>query len=161
MTLTYVSGATTDDVVLVVAVWERVPFDRYPLPPRPDHLAPLKPLAPCEPATQAIYLSSDPGDPSRPVSTTLRRSGAVYLWWQRQAPGILHLSFDGREVATDTAWSYNNAGLVMDSVKDGPTGLVTVAVTPEKVTGGWRLMLTQGPFAECARMDGTGYFNGI
>lgn len=145
-----------DGAAFGFAIGERIPFDRYPLPPRPaGTLAPLDLLPPyCAPAicADAVVIRSDPADPIRPVRRTVSWRTLAQIDMVAQTPGLLHVRVNGVEVTTGEWWDYTMTGSGMYGDRGqgwkGPFGLdlrpdemVTVEVVPEHVTGAWRVVL--------------------
>ncbi|WP_410809630.1 hypothetical protein [Micromonospora sp. 067-2] len=140
-----------------LAIGERVPFDRYPLPPRPAALGPLDQAFPagCTEAAcpQAVILRSDPADPTRPVRQTVTWKTMGSIDMVAQTPGLLHLSVNGVQITTAEWWDYTRGGNGMYGDRDGgwkrEFGLdlragdpVTVEAVPEHLTGAWQVVLT-------------------
>lgn len=139
-----------DQGTFALAVGERMRFEDYPLPPRPEPLPPLELSA--EPAD--LELRADPDDPNRPVQQTMSAPGWIHqcdgmLALQSQTPGRLRVLIDGAEVVSATFWSYQPAGYAyrLDSLLDDQCGgleagdQLTVRVEPEHLTGDWRVEL--------------------
>ncbi|MFI7576524.1 hypothetical protein [Micromonospora sp. NPDC049497] len=145
-----------DGATFGIAVGERIPFDRYPLPPRPSATpTPLDRMPPnCAPAAcaDAVVIRSDPTDPLRPVRQTVAWRTLAQIDMVAQTPGLLHVRVNGVEVTTGEWWDYGTSGNGMYGDKDqgwkSPFGLdlrpgdpVTVEIVPEHVTGPWRVVL--------------------
>lgn len=134
-----------------LAVGERVAFEDYPPPPRPETLPPLEPFT--EPVD--VDLRPDPDDPNRPVQQTVpvagtelaRCGGMISL--QSQTPGRLRVLINGKEVVSQTFWSYQPPGYayLLDSMfNDRCAGVewgdeVTITVEPQYLTGDWQVQL--------------------
>lgn len=151
--------ATIPDGTIAMAVRQRVPFEDYPLPPRP------KPLPPFDPArlvleggaTAPLATATSGSDPLDPVTTTVDwPSVAPGDPWLRydvfsQTPGLLQISVDGtgvnmpaefwayEAVSSGSEWSgdisADDLARLGLTIKPGDT--VTLTVTPRYVTGAW------------------------
>ncbi|MEV0720546.1 hypothetical protein, partial [Asanoa sp. NPDC050611] len=129
---------------VALAVGQGVPFDEYPLPPRPaGSLAPLPPAA-----AGAVVLASDPDDPTRSVRRSLTWQDIDSIHMRSQTPGLLHVRVSGVQIATGEWWDYQAGGYgTYGNGKPGfgvsarPGEQVTVEVTPEHVTGAWQVVL--------------------
>jgi hypothetical protein len=149
-----VSATVPDQGDFGLAVGQRVPFDEYPLPPRPKTLAPLDPRMSFVEDKDTIVLKADPADPARPVARAVVWTNAGPIQAFSQTPGFLHVLVDGVEVGTHESWSYElshtgGIGEPHDGRLTGaplpPAGrLVTVRVVPEHVTGDWAVVLGSG-----------------
>lgn len=130
-----------------LAVMRRgVPFEEYPLPPRPDTL----------PALEGTYgrpvileLTPDPADPQRVVSGTFAWSPSYELVVASQTPGFLHVSIAGSPVMTHERWDYQQGSQPLplnDAVLPGiPEGtMVTITAEPEYMTGAWAVWIVRG-----------------
>jgi hypothetical protein len=121
---------------LAAAVGERVPFDAYPLPPRPSRLSPLPVDCP-----GCAVIRSDPANPATAARVTVT--------WPDETPGFLHVTVNDVYVGTGEWWDYEREGFVMDTARWPTTfGLdlgagdeVAVEVLPEYLTGDWQLVL--------------------
>lgn len=147
------------DGTISMAVRQRVPFEDYPKPPRPD---PLPPFDAAElvregSASPPFATATSGGDPLAPFTTTVGwphvPSEQPWLRYDAysQTPGYLQISVDGTEVhmpaefwnysgTSDAAqWSGNisadDLARVGVAVKPGDT--ITVTVTPHYVSGAW------------------------
>jgi hypothetical protein len=144
---------------LALAVMQRVPFDEFPLPPRPETLPPLE-----AGLDDALVLSADLIDPLRPAQATIAWDPDAIVQAQLQTPGYLHISINGIPVMTHEEWGYE-AGIGSFRLGDAaefvdpdlttqlqlPMGTpVTITVEPEHVTGGWGLWLVPPAAAEPA-----------
>ncbi len=142
-----------------IAIGERMPFDRFPLPPRPaGALTPLTQAdlpAGCSEALcqNAIILRSDPQDPTRPVSRELTWPTLTSIDMVSQTPGLLLVRVAGVQVAVGEWWDYQATGTAMygdtggqwkdDFDLDLSRGdRVRIEVVPEHVTGAWQVVLT-------------------
>lgn len=150
---------TVPDGTIAMAVRQRVPFEDYPLPPRPDPLPRFDPaqlgLEGGEPA--AVAMTTGGSDPLAPVTTTIDwpHVAADDPWLRydaySQTPGYLQVSVDGTPVNMPAEfWSYSStpngaqwsATISADdlakldlTIKPGDT--VTLTVTPRYVSGAW------------------------
>ncbi|MFC7246292.1 SigE family RNA polymerase sigma factor [Catellatospora aurea] len=146
ITLTVVGAATPsdqrapDDGVMAVAVAEHVPFEQYPLPPRPARLDPLE-----GPDTAPGRVRLD-GPEAQVISGVWR--GSLTFRARAQTPGSLLVSVNGIPVENFMWWDYEQgyqAGLLdVDSADARRLGLVTgqtvvITVEPEHMTGDWWL----------------------
>ncbi|MEU3453227.1 hypothetical protein ABZ671_06450 [Micromonospora sp. NPDC006766] len=140
-----------------LALGERMPFDQYPLPPRPsESLAPLPEVLPAgcteELCPDAVIIRSDPADPTRTVRRTLAWKTIGSVDMVAQTPGLLHLRVNGLDVTTGEWWDYAMGGYGMYGDKDGdwsrlglglhPGDSVTVEIVPEHMTGAWQVVFT-------------------
>ncbi|WP_189198197.1 hypothetical protein [Micromonospora fulviviridis] len=150
--------AIPDSGTFALAIGVRVPFDQYPLPPRPA--GPLAPLprtlmAGCTEALcpGAVIIGSDPADPERPIKRTVVWKMTDSLEMLAQTPGLLHVRVNGVEVTTGEWWDYQMSTVGMYGDKDGAWkrefGLdlnrgdsVTIEIVPEHVTGAWQVVFT-------------------
>ncbi|GAB3945080.1 hypothetical protein GCM10027614_36280 [Micromonospora vulcania] len=139
-----------------IAIGERIPFDRYPLPARPTALASLHQMLPagCTEALcpDAVIIRSDPADPMRAVRRTVTWKTMDSIEMLAQTPGLLHLRVDGVEVKVGEWWDYAMNGHGMYGDKDGawkrefgldlhPGDPVAIEIVPEYVTGAWQVVL--------------------
>jgi hypothetical protein len=143
-----------------LAIGERIPFEQYPLPPRPSGaLGPLggqsglptgctEALCP-----DAVIIRSDPADPTRPVRRTLTWKTVDSIDMIAQTPGLLHLRVNGVEVTTGEWWDYDMNGYGMYGDQDGdwkrqfgldlrPGDPVTIEAVPEHITGAWQVVFS-------------------
>jgi hypothetical protein len=140
-----------------LAIGERVPFDQYPLPPRPSGpLAPLPEVLPAgcteELCPDAVIIRSDPADPTRSVRRTLTWAALGSVDMIAQTPGLLHLRINDLDVTTGEWWDYAMSGSGMYGDKDDdwkrfglslrPGDSVTIDVVPEHMTGAWQVVFT-------------------
>lgn len=141
-----------------LAIGERMPFDRYPLPPRPSGT--LEPLREDLPAgcteklcPDVVIIRSDPADPARPVRRTLTWETMHGIDMVAQTPGLLHVRVNGVEVTTGEWWDYAMGGYGMYGDSDGgwkrefgldlhPGDSVTVEIVPEHMTGAWQVVFS-------------------
>jgi hypothetical protein len=134
-----------------LAIAERMPFERYPFPPRPSALRSIDFYYGSD---WAYRIESDPADPLAPRSIdvvwpdAVRADGpevrAVSL-----TPGYLRLLIDGKTVWTHESWDYqaDPSGLSLrDYGHHEPGDRVTLTVEPSKVTGPWAVaVFIDGP----------------
>ncbi|MBX6749977.1 MAG: hypothetical protein IRY85_09980 [Micromonosporaceae bacterium] len=127
-----------------LAVMQRVPFEEYPLPPRPETLPSLDEQIPPD---TAFEMRSDPLDLDRPVSRTLAWSADAQLHILTTTPGFVHLSINGTRVATHENWGYDVAETVvrlgdeaMPQFAEG--AVVIITAEPEHITGEWAIWST-------------------
>jgi hypothetical protein len=135
---------------LGLAIGERVEFEDYRLPARPDQLAPLR--VP-EHGPHSVLLRSDPEDPNRALETSIRWPADVDHQVQvgAQTPGYLTVLVDGVVAGRVELWEYGqdcHAGLVLTwpglreaGLAADPGDRVTITVRPEHHTGDWYLRL--------------------
>jgi hypothetical protein len=69
-----------------LAIGERIPFEAYPLPPRPATLTAID-FHSDRPVVARV--DSDPGDPLRPMGTTITWTGSTLGLIASQTPGFL------------------------------------------------------------------------
>ena len=149
--------AVPDAGTFGLAIGERIPFDQYPLPPRPATLGPLTTtlMAGCTEALcpDATIIRSDPADPARPVRQTLAWKTLDSIDMVAQTPGLLHVRVNGVEITTGEWWDYQMSGSGMYGDKDGgwkrefgleprPGDAVTIEIVPEHLTGAWQVVLS-------------------
>ncbi|MFC0029709.1 hypothetical protein ACFFMM_09260 [Micromonospora chaiyaphumensis] len=153
-----VPAAIPDGGTFGLAIGVRIPFDQYPLPPRPS--GPLAPLprtlmAGCTEALcpDAVIIRSDPSDPKRPAKRTVTWKTPDSVEMLAQTPGLLHVRVNGVEITTGEWWDYevNTVGRFGD-LSSGwkrefgldlrPGDPVTIEVEPEYVTGAWQVVLS-------------------
>ncbi|MBY8874182.1 hypothetical protein K7640_20345 [Micromonospora sp. PLK6-60] len=160
MTVTEAAGSATASVTATVglAIGERIPFDRYPLPPRPfGPLGALDQMLPagCTEAVcpDAVIIRADAADPTRPVRRTLTWRTLQSVDMVAQTPGLLHLRVNGVEITTGEWWDYYCRGNGMYGDQGGgwkrefgldprPGDQVVVEVVPEHLTGAWQVVLS-------------------
>jgi hypothetical protein len=140
-----------------LAVGERIPFDKYPLPPRPSvTLGPLDQVLPAG-CTEALcpgslIIRSDPADPTRPVRQIVTWQTINSIDMVAQTPGLLHVRVNGVEIATGEWWDYKMTGNGMFGDKDGewkrlgldphPGDSVTIEIVPEHIGGAWQVVFS-------------------
>lgn len=141
--------------LFALAVGERVPFESYPLPPRPAALGPFDIFpAGCteERCPGAVIIRSDPADPAKPVRRTVTWKTISRIDMISQTPGLLHLRVAGVEIATGEWWDYERGGSGVFGDENGgwktefgidpkPGDQVTVEIVPEHLTGAWQVVL--------------------
>ncbi|MGR6322018.1 hypothetical protein Q2K19_15575 [Micromonospora soli] len=132
-----------------VAVGERIPFDEYPLPPRPATLPPL-----AIPPGADTTVRSTPGDALAPRTIEVRSRKRLTFFAQMQTPGTLRVMANGREVTSCVKWNYDKTSTTPsqteidngcyeelipgDSDKPVKNGdAITVTIEPQHVTGDW------------------------
>ena len=132
-----------------IAVGEAVPFEDYPLPPRPATLRPLDgPLpAGCAEATcpGAFIIRSDPADPLAPQELTVPWQTIPSVEMVSQTPGMLHVTANGDSLGTATWWTYDQGGYGLRMVPLKRAATVTIEVRPEYVTGAWQAVFQPEP----------------
>ncbi|MFG2106226.1 hypothetical protein [Micromonospora chersina] len=150
--------AIPDSGTFGFAIGVRIPFDQYPLPPRPSGaLAPLPRtlMAGCTEALcpDAVIIRSDPADPKRPVRRTVTWKATDSVEMLAQTPGLLHVRVNGVEITTGEWWDYEAHTVGMFGDRNGgwkrefgldlrPGDPVTVDVEPEHVTGAWQVVFS-------------------
>ncbi|NUR49632.1 MAG: SigE family RNA polymerase sigma factor [Hamadaea sp.] len=140
--------------MVAVAVSEAVPFQRYPLPPRPRQLTPMptQPMPPLGPTD--VPLSA-----AHPYAVRLNWNGQLCVRGRSQTPGVLTILVDGVPIGSLSWWSYvltqnsrnftpvdlRRAGLTLT---DGQP--ITVTVEPQFFTGDWEFYpySPKGPSAD-------------
>jgi hypothetical protein len=128
-----------------LAVAERVPFEEYQFPSRPEELEPLPEGNPVD-----FELRADPDDPNRRVEGTVAweaawcDAGLLPLGLHSQTPGSLQVLVSTSQVAYHTWWDYEQTepAFSLDPACGGPDSVsagdeVTIAVEPEHMTGDW------------------------
>lgn len=139
-----------------LAVGERVPFERYPLPPRPATLRSLNGAleSVCTPqCAGAIIIRSDGADPNRPVRQTVTWKTIDSIDLAAQAPGLLHVRVNGVALMTGEWWDYELDRHAMYGDRGGawkrefgldlrPGNPVTIEVVPEHMTGAWQVVFS-------------------
>ena len=141
--------ATTDQPVtaeteVAMGIYQAVPWDEYPFPPRPDELPDLPP-----PAMQVDdVLNSDPDDPNAPREFVLDHA-VVSIDLVAQSPGILRLRIDGVEVDPIYSWDYGYRPLLSlrwppfnEDMRPGEPP-IRLEVQPEGFTGAWVLHVSE------------------
>ena len=149
-----VTFAAKPDISIAVAVGERVPVDQYVFPARPAELAPLdtEELDYRDPENKGwkpAVLRADPADPNQPVQTTVVWRNDLHLMQRSQTPGAVTVTVGGVTIGRSQWWDYgqtlNDGGYSADwkGKLPKPGQLVTVTVTPERMTGEWMVALQQ------------------
>jgi hypothetical protein len=128
---------------MAVAVAERLPFEQYPLPPRPTRLEPL-------PGPESVPGRIRVDGPEAQV-TTFEWGGFLALRARAQTPGSLLVSINGIPVDTFEWWDYEQGGRAdlhfgtADAQRLGldlkPGATVVLTVEPEHMTGDWWLTI--------------------
>ncbi|WP_064741668.1 SigE family RNA polymerase sigma factor [Hamadaea tsunoensis] len=133
---------------VALAFTEPVAWASYPFPARPAVLRGLPAIA--ERFT-GVVIESIPGDPGAPVSVTAEWPGvlddSVGVCWSMQTPGTLHVTANGKPALTLTRWDYDSektVSYVTFAMPPSTGNRLTVVVTPEVVSGAWRVWV---PFA--------------
>ncbi|MBM0227028.1 MULTISPECIES: hypothetical protein [Micromonospora] len=150
--------AIPDSGTFGLAIGVRIPFDQYPLPPRPS--GPLDPLhqtlmAGCTErlCPDAVIVRSDPADPTRPVQRTLTWKTIDSVDMLSQTPGLLHVRVNGVEIITGEWWDYamSSSGRFGDrrgawkrefGLDLKPGDPVTIEIVPEHITGAWQVVFS-------------------
>jgi RNA polymerase sigma-70 factor (sigma-E family) len=122
-----------------IGVGERVEWDAFPFPSRPERLEPIAN------GTGCWRLRSDPADPLKSLSISGAWSGEVKLDAVMQTPGILHLSINYSEMLQLTWWDYDarRISAPWNTLVPAPGDPLTITITPEKATGEWAIEITQ------------------
>ncbi len=137
------------DGELGLAVYETVPFEDYPLPPRPDQLRPLN-LHASSPYPRLATIRAEVADPREPVSRQVRLSAGLTVQAQSQTPGILQVFADGVLVFDAEWYDYHqgvpgSTGLIGELRRAGrdvgPGDVVEFRVVPQHVTGDWAVQV--------------------
>jgi len=132
-----------------IAVGEAVPFEDYPLPPRPATLKPLDgPLpAGCTEATcpGAFIIRSDPADPLARQELTVPWQTFRSVEMVAQTPGMLHVTANGDTLGTATWWTYDQGGYGLTMVPLKRMATVTITVTPQYMSGAWQAVFQPEP----------------
>jgi hypothetical protein len=132
-----------------IAIGEAVPFEDYPLPPRPATLKPLNgPLpAGCTEVTcpDAFIIRSDPADPLAPRQMTVPWQTIRSVELLAQTPGFLHVTANGDPLGTAKSWDYEQGGHGLSMVPLKRAATVTIEVRPEHVTGAWQAVFQPEP----------------
>jgi hypothetical protein len=144
-----VTGKVPTDGKYGIAVGEAVPFEDYPLPPRPATLKPLDgPLpAGCTEVTcpGAFVIRSDPADPLAPREMTVPWQTIRSVEMVAQTPGMLHVTANGDALGTATWWTYDQGGFGLTMVPLKRAATVTIRVTPQYVSGAWQAVFQPEP----------------
>ncbi len=139
---------------MAVAVAEQVPFDKYPLPPKP---ATLPPLVTVPDADNTVR--NTPGNPLAPRTVKVDWQQKLTFFAQMQTPGILRVLVNGREVTKCMKWDYSETSpkpsqteinnqcveemILGDTDNPGKPGdHVDVTIEPQHVTGDWAVNIT-------------------
>jgi hypothetical protein len=109
------------------ALMRRVPFEEYPLPRRPDILAPLTAGYDDQDRTELVSQQNDP--------VSLSWTGPLDLTLVAQTPGSIEVARNGTAVCTAEWWDY--AGGVQRCRSDD-SGPATISFSPTHMTGEWR-----------------------
>ncbi|WP_412541893.1 SigE family RNA polymerase sigma factor [Longispora sp. K20-0274] len=122
-----------------VAIGEPVPFERYPLPPRPRTLTELTTLD-NRPTVASVTAGGQHS------ATFAMPSGPFTVRTQAQTPGTLRIAINGIPVKAMTWWNYDSMTVRVE-VEAGkgpfagsgiePGSTVTVTVESEHMTGDW------------------------
>ena len=142
-----------------IGVWQKLPFDRYPLPPRPKTLPTLT-IAQWGLGDRASVktVRSDPTNPlaERTISFTMpacvkATTNCNPTAATSQTPGFLHIAVNGVTVNTAEFWDYSGGGSSFNIEPDMPNAphlragdLVTITITPQYVTGAWEFAVAPG-----------------
>jgi hypothetical protein len=143
-----------------IGVWQKLPFDQYPLPPRPKTLPTLN-IAQYGLGEGASVktVRSDPDNPlaQRTISFTMpacvkATTNCNPTAATSQTPGFLHIAVNGVAVNTAEFWDYSGGGSSFNIEPDMPNAphlragdLVTITITPQFVTGAWEFAVAPGP----------------
>ena len=143
-----------------VGVWQKLPFERYPLPPRPRTLPALniEQYDLGDPATVQT-VQSDPTNPLAPQTISFTMGTCANgvtncnpTAATSQTPGLLHIAINGVEVNTAEFWDYGGDGS-MFNIEPAMYGnvhlhageVLTITITPQYVTGAWVFAVAPGP----------------
>ncbi|MEV0270619.1 hypothetical protein AB0H43_17695 [Hamadaea sp. NPDC050747] len=131
-----------------LAVGVPVPFERYPLPPRPTVLPSLD--VPVNSEQGSHLLQSDPADPLRPITMDLAWKGSYSLSLSATTPGVLHVTIDGITVYDCEIWTFEGDSCGLGWTVGDRNGFpwqsqitarlresVHLTITPTHVTGPW------------------------
>lgn len=138
---------------VALGVYQDVPWDEYPFPPRPDVLPELSP----GPDFAAEHLTSDPRDPNRHQEFVLEYE-AFLLVMEAQTPGILRLRVNGVDSEPIYFWGYGYHPELMPDIqpREERSGLpvpvphetpVRLEVLPEGFTGAWQIYVIECRFS--------------
>lgn len=127
---------------VAIGIYQDVPWDEYPFPPRPDGLPDLSP----GPEFAAAHLTSDPRQPNLPKELILEYEGFELLM-EAQTPGILRLRVNGVESDPVYFWGYGYHPEPRPDVQPRTeTGMpipydtpVRLEVVPEGFSGAWQI----------------------
>ncbi|NUR73191.1 MAG: hypothetical protein HOU81_20425 [Hamadaea sp.] len=136
-----------------LAVGVPVPFEQYPLPPRPTALPSLN--VPSNGEAGSEVMSSDSADPLRPISLDLTWRGSYDLSLSSTTPGVLSITVDGIPVYDCEIWTYEGDSCGLGWTVGTPDGFawqsrmtarpgetVHMTITPTHVTGPWGVRIT-------------------
>lgn len=133
----------TAETEVAMGIYQAVPWEEYPFPPRPDELPDLPP-----PLDQVdAVLESDPDDPN--AARELMVGGPFSLDLDAQSPGIIHLRINGTEVDSIYSWDYGYRPLIplnwppVDEDAQRVEFPVLVEVRPEGFTGAWVIHVSE------------------
>jgi hypothetical protein len=148
LVMNVVAGANTT-AEYGIAIGAAVPFEDYPLPPRPATLNPLDGPLPAG-CTEVIcpgafIIRSDPADPLAPRQMTVPWQTIRSVEMVAQTPGMLHVTANGDSLGTATWWTYDQGGYGLRMVPLTRTATVTIEVRPEYVTGAWQAVFLPEP----------------
>ncbi len=140
-----------------IGVWQKLPFDQYPLPPRPKTLPTLN-IAQYGLGDGASIktVRSDPTNPLAAQTISFTMPACVKATADcnptaatSQTPGFLHIAVNGVAVNTAEFWDYSGSGSMFNIEPDMPNAphlragdLVTITITPQYVTGAWEFAVT-------------------
>lgn len=143
-----------------IGVYQKLPFDQYPLPPRPTKLPALDvmPFGLGTGSGGIKTVDSDPNDPLAPrtlsftmpecPTTAANCNPAVAT---SQTPGFLLITINGVAASTAEFWDYSGGGWMLNIVPGMNDKLplhagerVTITVTPRYVTGAWKFAVAPG-----------------
>ncbi|HEX5996998.1 MAG TPA: hypothetical protein VFY84_17785, partial [Jiangellales bacterium] len=135
---------------VAIGIYQDVPWDEYPFPPRPDVLPELSP----GPDFAAAHLTSDPRDPNLPRELILEYE-AFELLMEAQTPGIIHLRVNGVEADPIYFWDFGYHPDPMPDVQPrSEVGMpiahetpVRLEVVPESFTGAWQIYVIECRFS--------------
>lgn len=141
-----------------VALWQKIPFTRYRLPPRPKTLPNLDGTEDQLSASGAVeVVASDPANPLAPRTITFTMpdcpaaaTGCNPAAALSQTPGLLQIAVNGIPVTTASFFDYTGTafgfhiGPQLPGLTLHPGEPVTVTITPEYVTGAWRFEVAPG-----------------
>jgi RNA polymerase sigma-70 factor (sigma-E family) len=129
-----------------VTVWaaasEPVPFDLYPLPPRPSELQPLQ--REVNTFDLITTLDSDNGYAAT-VAMPARSIAFPAICVRSQTPGLFRVTANGKELSQwpTEIWNYDGKA-TCQAVPFMPGGQVTFRATAEHVSGDWIVVITNG-----------------
>jgi RNA polymerase sigma-70 factor (sigma-E family) len=131
-------GTIPEHGSIAVGIGEAVPFEAYPLPARPEPLAPLDRLLNGS-ESDAVTLVEAAG----PHEVSLRWDHELEFYARAQTPGALTIKVNGETLQVMTWWDYNQGGWGATLSREsagmakyyGKT--VTISIEPEHMTGDW------------------------